>query len=154
MSEYQRTIAIEAKPDDVFDFVSDINNLPKYLPTVESATPQHDGGVRVTGKAGDKAYDYEGYFRIDKESRHIEWGSNGEQEYSGWIQVENGVEEVFTSRVIVHLTFEPNPEVARQLEKQAGDKDTAINEGIDEALRAIKNLCEDKGEKGESQSAS
>jgi uncharacterized membrane protein len=153
MSEYQRTMVIEAQADDVFDFVSDIKNLPSYLPTVRSATLQSGDRIRVQGEAGGKRYDDDGYFRIDKEARRLEWGSDGENQYSGWMQVEEGVEEVFTSRVSVHLSYEPSPEMVRQFERQGGTRDDVINEGIDNALRSIKNLCEEKGDKVESQSA-
>jgi hypothetical protein len=79
----------------------------------------------------------------------------GESNYGGWMQVEEGVEEVFTTRVTVHLSLTSRPEVARQLkEEDSGTPDEAINESIDETLRSIKSLCEEAaGDKSESQSA-
>ena len=153
MSEYQRTMVVEAQADEVFEFVSDINNIPKYLPTVHRATLQAGDRIRVQGEVRGKPYDDDGYFRIDRASRRLEWGSDGENQYRGSMQVEEGVEEVFTSRVTVQLSFNPRPELVRQLESQGDDRDAIINEGIDNALRSIKNLCEDKGDKVESQSA-
>ena len=34
MSEYHHSQRVEGSPDKVFNFVADVNNLPKYLPTV------------------------------------------------------------------------------------------------------------------------
>ena len=153
MNEYQRTMIIEAKADDVFAFVAEIDNLPKYLPTVHSVRRQSGDRIQVQGEAAGRKYNDDGYFRIDQEARRLEWGSDGDNHYSGWMQVEEGVEEVFTSRVSVHLSFEPQPEFARQVEAQGGNRDDVINEGIDNTLRSIKNLCEGTGDKVESQSA-
>ncbi|MCA1729066.1 MAG: SRPBCC family protein [Actinobacteria bacterium] len=37
MTEYQQTQAIDASPEEVFAWLSDVGNLPKYLPLVTGA---------------------------------------------------------------------------------------------------------------------
>jgi uncharacterized protein YndB with AHSA1/START domain len=50
MPDYEHSLTIEASPETVFDFVSDIANLPKYLPTTHHAEAQPGGRVRVQGR--------------------------------------------------------------------------------------------------------
>lgn len=45
MAEYEQSMAMAASPEAIFDFVSDIENLPKYLPTTKSAQPQGEGSL-------------------------------------------------------------------------------------------------------------
>lgn len=152
MSEYQNSIVIQAHPDKVFDFVADINNLPKYLPTVHNASPLSQGRIRVQGEAGGHKYDEEGYFRADPETRKLEWGSDGENDYSGWLKVDQG-EEPSASRITVHITFAMSPEQPQKFEEQGGNRDAMMQEGIGKTLQSIKNLCEGKGGKVEAQTA-
>lgn len=58
MAEYEHAMTIDASPDAVFDFVADIRNLPKYLPTTKSAQPQGEERVRVQGEAAGHQYDF------------------------------------------------------------------------------------------------
>jgi ribosome-associated toxin RatA of RatAB toxin-antitoxin module len=37
MSEYERSLTIQATPQAVFDFVSTVQNLPRFMPTTQSA---------------------------------------------------------------------------------------------------------------------
>jgi len=71
MSESIHSITIEAPPEKVFEYVSDLENLPDYLPTVQNAEPEDDERVRVQGEAAGRHYDSEGYFRIDEENMRI-----------------------------------------------------------------------------------
>jgi hypothetical protein len=149
MSEYQNSIVIQAHPDKVFDFVADINNLPQYLPTVHNASLVSQERIRVQGLADGHKYDEEGYLRADRETRNLEWGSDGENDYSGWLKVDQG-EEPSTARVTVHISFAMSPE---QEQKFGGNRDAIIKEGISKTLQSIKNLCEGHGGKVESQAA-
>lgn len=149
MHEYHQSKAIQVSADDVFSFVSDIKNLPKYLPTVTNAMPQQGERIRVQGEAGGHRYDSDGYFRVDHTNRRLEWGSDGENNYSGWLEVGEGNTES-SSELTVHLSFDPKPELARQFEQQGGNRHEVINRGIQEALISIQNLCEGKGGKVES----
>jgi hypothetical protein len=152
MSEYNHSLNVNASPDDVFDFVSDIGNLPQYLPTVSNATPQSGERIRVQGEAGGHRYDSDGFFRLNEDERRMEWGSDGENNYRGSLEVKPG-SDAKTSEVSVRLSFEPRPELAERMERQAGDRGRAIQEGIEKALLSIKNLCEGRGGKVESSAA-
>jgi uncharacterized membrane protein len=152
MSEYQNSIVVAAHPDKVFDFVSDIGNLPQYLPTVHSATRVSEDRIRVQGEAGGHKYDDEGYFQADRETRRMEWGSDGESEYSGWLKVDQGEDPSNTS-ITVHISYGQNSEQEKKFAASGVDRDAVMNEGISKTLQSIKNLCEGHGGKVESQAA-
>lgn len=144
MSQYERTLAVDATPDEIFAYVSDLNNLPEYLPTVHHAEPQQNERIRIQGKAAGHKYDSDGYFRVDTTARRMAWGSDGDNNYSGWLTVNKADQ---ASTVTVHLSFEPKPEEEEEFAKPTGDRDTTINQGIDASLQSIKNIIEGKGGK-------
>jgi hypothetical protein len=153
MSEYQNSIVIAAHPNKVFDFVADISNLPQYLPTVHNATLVSDDHIRVQGEAAGHKYDDTGYFRADKEIRKLEWGSDGESNYSGWLKVDQG-EDPSSTNITVHISHSINAEQQQQFEKKDINWDTMMNEGISKTLQSIKNICEGHGGKVEPKAAS
>jgi uncharacterized membrane protein len=141
MSEFEEAIHIEAPAEEVFDFVSDVQNLPKYLPTVRRAAPQLGDRVEVEGTAAGRHYLSDGDFRVDHGKRCMQWGSDGENQYRGWMVVggRNG-----TCEVKVHLSFTPRPDQAAAYEAQTGDRDRTIREGMRKALGAIKHIVEEQ----------
>lgn len=52
-TEFEQSITVAAT--DVFNFVSDVKNVPQYLPTVKSAQPQEGERIRTQGQAGECA---------------------------------------------------------------------------------------------------
>ncbi len=152
MGEYEHTTTVKSKPQQVFDFVSDVNNLPRYLPTVKSAMRQGSDRVRVQGDAAGHQYDSDGSYNVYKDRKRMEWGSDGENQYRGWLEVKDN-EDGTGATVTVHLSFEPRSDLALQYERQSGDRDRTIHEGLKNALQSIKNLCEGQGGKVDSRAA-
>lgn len=152
MSTYEHTNTVYSDPKQVFDFVSNVDNLPRYLPTVTHAMPQGPERVRVQGQAAGHQYDSDGYYRVDTSRRRMEWGSDGENQYRGWLEV-RGKEGEAAATVLVHLSFEPRPDIAEQYERQSGNRHRTIQEGLENALQSIKNICEGQGGKVESHAA-
>jgi hypothetical protein len=150
MSEYHHSQSVQASPDKVFSFVSDIKNLPKYLPTVRSATPQEGERIRIQGEVAGHRYDNDGFFKVDSQQRKMEWGSDGENNYQGWLEVQPDGEH---SMVIVHLWFEPRAHQQEQFEQQTGDANRTIQRGLEDALMSIRNLIEERSGKVETQTA-
>ena len=144
MAEYESSLPVNASPDAVFDFVSDIGNLPKYLPTTHHAEAQGSNRVRVQGEANGHKYDSDGRFHADATEHRLEWGSDGETAYNGWLEIEGAGDE---SLVTVHLSFTPRPDQGARMDEQTGDRDTTIQQGLDASLRSIKNIVEGVGGK-------
>jgi uncharacterized protein YndB with AHSA1/START domain len=147
MAEYEQTATINASPHDVFTFVSDVRNLPQYLPTTKSAQPQEGERVRVQGEAQGHQYDSDGYFRADESNHRLEWGAD-ERYYSGWLEINgNGGS---TSDVTVHLSLRGTPPGADESERPP---DAAIQEGLEASLKSIQNIVEGQGGKVEPSAA-
>lgn len=146
MHEYEHALTIQALPQDVFNFISDVRNLPKYLPTVHDAVPLPGGRVRVAGVAAGNPYDSDGFLHIDKSRRRMEWGSDGENQYRGWMEVRE-MAGGHAAEIIVHLSFEPRPEQAQQFIEQTGDADRTIQKGLEAALESVQNILEGRGRK-------
>ncbi|MEF2277907.1 SRPBCC family protein [Deinococcus sp. YIM 134068] len=150
--EYQGTRRIQATPDEVFAFVSDVRNLPKYLPTTKSAEPQDGERVEVEGEAQGHAYHADGHFRQDAEGHRLEWGSDGEINYSGTLEVKPDGDS--GSEVTVKLRFDPDPQSAPNKDMPGpAPSDSQIQEGIDKALESIQNFVEGRGGKVEPSAA-
>src|SRR4051794_1923308 len=95
MPEYQRSITIDATPDELFDFLSQVENLPKYFARMTEAHPATGDEVRVKAKLPSEATEGEGEetvesyatFSIDADHRAISWGTENEHHYRGELQV-------------------------------------------------------------------
>ena len=146
MPEYEDSITVQASPEAVFAFVSDVSRLPEYLPTTHHAEAQPGGRVRVQGEAGGQAYDSDGYFRTDQPNGRVEWGSDGENRYSGWLEIDGIADEC---EVTVHLNFQPKSGQEERLESQSGSRDETIQQGLVASLESIRNIAEGRGGKVE-----
>ncbi len=123
-----RSTTVSAPADTLFAYLSDVENLPGYFAAMKEAhrtggtdevhtVAQLDGGVEVEGEA---------YFRVDEANKHIDWGSEGDSDYSGYLDVTSTGDG---STVEVHL-HSPH----------GSEEDIAS--GIDETLATIREKVE------------
>jgi uncharacterized membrane protein len=147
MGEYEQTMTVQASPERVLDFVADIQNMPRYLPTTKSAQPQGEDRVRVQGEAQGHKYDSDGYLRRDPQGKRLEWGAD-EGYYSGWLQVNEA--GAGASSVTVHISLRDKPPGA---DESGGPSDEQINEGLLKGLQSIQNHVEGRGGKVEPSAA-
>lgn len=143
MPEYEFAGSVNAPPDVVFTFVSDVRNLPRYLPTTHAAEPRGNERVRVRGEAEGRQYDSDGYFRADPSARRLEWGAD-EGHYSGWLAI---LGDAGRSQVTVHLSFK-DTDLPQQIEERASEP-RPIQKGLEAGLLSIRNLVEGRGGKVE-----
>ena len=144
MPEYTDRIEVAAAPEAVFRFVSDIANLPKYLPTVHEAHAKAHDRVEVDGKANGHAYASVGWFKVDEAGRTMTWGSDGANDYSGKMAVSG---EGDASRVECSLHFTPTGEIKDSMDRNQGGPSAAMTDGLRASLASIKQLCEGTGGK-------
>lgn len=94
MAEHAHSGTIQAAPQRVFDYLSDIEHLPDYFPGMKHA---HDEGpdpahhaerIEVEAQIGGTEREAEGWFRVDRDARRIEWGALDDNGYRGWLAVE------------------------------------------------------------------
>jgi carbon monoxide dehydrogenase subunit G len=127
MPTYKSSVSIEATPEVVFDFVSDVRNLPRYFAAVSVAEPTGDEKVRLTtGGAGDTRV-AEAWFHLDEGRRHrIEWGSEGPGGYRGWLEVDR---EGQVCSVTVELHTDGDDGLDAELDRTLFALKAAIEEG-------------------------
>lgn len=131
--EFEASKYVNAKSDVVYDFVADISNMPKYMPTTKKAEKAGEDRVRVQGGGDGFQYDSDGYLRRNSSSNRLEWGAD-EGHYNGWMDVS---EQGEGANVTIHLTFK----------NQEGIPSEHVNEGLETALASIKNEVEGTGGK-------
>lgn len=149
MTEYQQTQTIDAPPEDVFAWLSDVGNLPKYLPPVTNASIEGPSAEDVPGErlratleypGGGGTFDSEGYFRVNEGQRRMEWGAEVQRDYSGWLEVaDSGGGK---SEVTVHLNFGPRT-VEPEMREQSPEGQDPLAEGISATLESIRRQIEE-----------
>lgn len=146
IGRYEETRRIAAGPEQVYAFVSDISNLPSYLPTIRWAREEGEDRVRLAGAAAGHQFEDDGFLRCDDEAMRMEWGAD-ERDYSGAMEIRpagNG------SEVTVRLNFREPPRDGRP---SGGPSEADIREGLQKALQSIENQVMGKGGKEEPQAA-
>ncbi|MCB4823792.1 SRPBCC family protein [Roseicella aerolata] len=146
MGEYTGRIEIARPPAEVFAFLSDIRNMPSYLPTVTHVGPQghHDDhdDVAVEGEAEGKPYRNDGWMKAEPEARRMRWGSHSLQDYEGMLEVKDASGG---AAVELRLSLTPKPEVAERLQREHGNVDHGMRLALERTLGSIKACCEQGG---------
>ncbi|WP_375485566.1 hypothetical protein [uncultured Mycobacterium sp.] len=106
--------------------------MTHYFSQLTSAEPGAGDKITTTANLPDgRVVSADAWFRVNEDSRRIDWGSTGPSEYLGYLHV---VELRDGSRVDLNL------HTARVL-----DGNRAVQHGIDEALSNIKRMVEQPG---------
>lgn len=129
MADFTGTTNVSVPDKVLFNYLSDVGNLPNYFSRMTSAAPGQGEEVRTTAKLPDgREVQGDAWFRVDRAALRIEWGSEGPSFYSGHVQVRSAGDG---SDVEVHLHTTRVP---------AGDAE--VQDGITETLTNIKQQVE------------
>ncbi len=140
MSEYERTLSMEAPADQVFAFVSDPANFTKFIPDLHTAQPGTNQSVHLKGTFEGKAYEMDGYVKTDREERFIEWNNADTDAASGSIVVEPG--DVAPEFCEITLTVSKGNQAPSDTPTE---EDEQILQWIDNVLHQIQHAVEPKG---------
>lgn len=140
MGEYTGRIEIARPPAEVFAFLADLQNMPRYLPTVTRVGPQgqHDD-VAVEGEADGHAYRDDGWLKTEPAAHRMRWGSHSLEGYGGSLAV---TEAAGGSTVELTLSLTPKPEVAKRMQAEHGSIDHGMRLSVERTLGNIKAACE------------
>jgi uncharacterized protein YndB with AHSA1/START domain len=148
--DYEQSQAIDAPPNEVFAWLSEVGNLPKYLPpvidsSVEGPSAQGSPGQRIRTTVEypggeDGTFEAEGYLAVDERERRMEWGAEAGRDYSGWLTVANHGDG--GSEVVVHLTFGERS-AQTEIEDQTPEGEYPMAEGISRTLESIRRQIEE-----------
>ena len=136
MGTYEQSIAVAVSPSRLYAYLSDVDNLPEYMPRITQAHAVDDGeAVDVTARIDPEGEEPqtvhgEAWLRVREEGRSLEWGSQGPNDYRGELEVDAGDDGGSTLRVRLHT------------ERTEGDQvDAALREVVDQ----VKTLVERDG---------
>ena len=129
MGDYERSTTVDLPVDELFEYLSRVDNLPEYMSRMTEA--HSVGGDEVSVEAriqpdggAERTVHGEAWFRIDADHRRLEWGSEGPNDYHGELQVTGTGQG---SAVVVRL-------------HTLHDDAEAIEQGLDETLSTIQRL--------------
>ncbi len=132
MGDFKGTTTVNASAQALFDYLSDVHNLPRYFDRMTSAEPGDGDEVHTTATIpGGREVEGEAWFKVDRDNQHLEWGSEGDNPYGGFLDV-RGNGEACDVEVHIHSTH-------------AADGTPEIQRGIEETLAQIKRLVEQEG---------
>src|ERR687884_342587 len=99
MADYERTTTVDAPADDLFEYLSKVENLPNYMERMTSAHNLPGDEVEVEAKVepgdvgasgdpgGEQTVAGEAWFTIDADHKKLSWGSEGPHDYHGELEV-------------------------------------------------------------------
>jgi uncharacterized membrane protein len=132
MADFEKSTTVDIAPSELFGYLSDVRNLPAYMPRLTSVRPEADGKVHVTAHidpADGPEQDVEGeaWVKVKQEGRTLQWGAPGPHDYHGELDVDPGPGEG-TSTLTVRLHTE---------RAEGDDVDRAVQETVDGIKRAV-----------------
>src|SRR5690348_3728901 len=84
--QHEHTEHVAASPDSVYAAISDVGNLPSFVPQMTAARDAGGGRVEVDARYGGHEQHGEASFTTDDGARRIEW--HAASGYHGWMQVD------------------------------------------------------------------
>jgi len=119
MTDYSGTITVSLAPAALFEYLSDVSNLPRYFARMTSAEKGEGEEVRTTARMPDGTeVQGDAWFRVDESAQRLEWGSEGPSEYSGSLDVQaSGDGSEVTVTLTTTRTSEGDPEVQQGIEQ-------------------------------------
>jgi uncharacterized membrane protein len=141
MGDYEGTTTVDIPQDELFEYLSRIENLPKYMSRMTEAhsvtgdevsveaklEPEDVGATESSSSTTERTVQGEAWFRIDADARRLEWGAEGPHDYHGELAVSATEDGATASRVVVrlHTTHDDVP---------------GIEHGLNETLENIERL--------------
>ena len=126
MGDHSGSADVGVPAGQLFDYLSEVSNLPRYFTAMTSAEPAGQDEVHVVADVDGVTREGQAWFRVDRERRHLAWGSEGPDNYHGYLDVTG---DGATASVAVFLHTE---------RVDSGD----IDRGIAGTLAEIKRLVE------------
>ena len=135
MGDFTGTTTVGADAAAVFDYLSDIGNLPDYFSRLTSARPGDGEEILTTAKMPDGTeVQGDAWFRVDQSAQRLEWGSEGPSDYHGSLDV-TAAGDGAEVEVRVHTT-------------RVDDGNQLAQDSITETLANVKRLIEERGAAG------
>lgn len=115
--EYEASRAMPASKQQAYQVAADVERMETWLPTTFDVGVNADGTVHIEGEApGGQRYSRDGLWSARDEQLRLEWGSEEDGRYAGWLQF-TGIEDD-ASEAVLHLSFLGEQEMAAEHDEQ------------------------------------
>ncbi len=129
MSEFRAATKVKAAKEELFDYLSEVGNLPRYFARMTSAARGEGDEVRTSAELPDGHHVAgKAWFRVDGAAHRIEWGAEGANSYHGSLELQDAGDSTEID-VRMHTTRVP-------------DGDENVQRGLEDTLANIKGLVE------------
>lgn len=139
MADYRNATEVRVSPAALFDYLSRVENLPRYFARMRSAELVDAGGgggaagrraVRTTAELPDgQVVEGEAWLEVDSDALTMRWGSEGPGDYHGELSVTAADGSGEGARVHVVISTE----------RVESDE---VQQGVDRTVAAIKDEVE------------
>ncbi len=116
MADFVASTDVTASAVELFDYLSQVQNLPNYFDRMTSVTDNGDGTIATTADLGDRTVEGEAWFTVDRDAQALSWGSEGPNNYAGELRV-TGDGTASQVEVTLHTERAGGPEIQQGLER-------------------------------------
>ncbi|GAB3728048.1 SRPBCC family protein [Amycolatopsis oliviviridis] len=140
MSDYRHTATIEMPAADLFAYLREPRNLPRYFPQMSQAELEGGDVVHVEADVHGERVEGEAWLKVDEGDRTLRWGAQGPHDYQGELSIDDAGPAACRLTVTLHSVRDADDEeVQRGLEETVAalahkatsesDVDTAEHQG-------------------------
>jgi len=116
----------DAPAGELFGYLAEPANLPRYVPAVTAAESLGEGRVRVQADLDGRRVDAEGWLEVDRDAMTLRWGVPGGHSYHGELRVTADDEHRSEVAITVYTSY---PDSERMAE--------ALRETVDALTKAV-----------------
>lgn len=127
MGSYEHTTTVATDPQTLFDFLTEVSNLPDYFDGMVEARPLQGNSVHVVAEVEGERRQGEAWIEADAPGFTLRWGSQGPNDYHG--------------ELAVTATDDGGAQVTVTLNTERADS-PGIRAGLEQTLANIKRLVE------------
>ena len=128
MGDFESSSQVTVGEQVLFEYLSDVSNLPKYFAKMQRAERTGPEEVETAADVNGVTREGRASFKVDQDRKQIQWASEGDSGYSGVLDVTGDGRQ---STVTVRLHTE-----------RVEDGDESVPQALDETLAKIKELVE------------
>ncbi len=138
MSEHERTITVGVAPENAFQYLSSVSNLPSFVPHLRELREDENDHVFGIAEMEGRRWEMSGFFRADEANCRLDWESDGTPGYRGWLQIAPAGNK--QSRITVHLSM--RSAAAEVPPPHPGLAPDRIERSLDEVVGKLRDVLE------------
>jgi uncharacterized protein YndB with AHSA1/START domain len=117
MATYRHSASADIPAERLFRFLSQPENLPRYIPEMTAAEPRGGDEMRVEAEVDGRHVAGKAWVHADEANRTLSWGTDGDDDYHGELSVTGAAPNRSEVSVVLHTTRHEGEEVQRELER-------------------------------------